>query len=220
MLALLGGLVAVDGTSFAQIMISRPLVAGAVTGLVFGRPLEGVAVGVILEVFSLAILPIGAARYPESGTAAVAAAGAYAMVAGPPGPDAHLLALAVLYGLALERVMGSSVVLQRRFNERFATGDGEKAKSARALEREHMTAMGMDLLRGASLTVVGGLVGAGLLRALDDLNGFAAGTTWGVLGVATAAMLATVLPVFGGWAERRFPFLLGLGCGVLLVLIG
>ena len=69
--ALLGGFVGLDATSFPQVMISRPVVAGVLTGVLFGRPAEGLAVGFLVEAFSLIILPIGAARYPDSGTATV-----------------------------------------------------------------------------------------------------------------------------------------------------
>jgi mannose PTS system EIIC component len=61
---LLGGFVALDATSFPQVMISRPLVAGALTGFVLGDPVAGALVGGLLEVFHLSVLPIGAARYP------------------------------------------------------------------------------------------------------------------------------------------------------------
>src|SRR5690606_31658627 len=81
-ITLWGGAVGMDATSFPQVMVSRPIVAAPVTGLLLGRPLEGVAVGALLELFALVILPIGAARYPESGTAAVAATAGYVAASG------------------------------------------------------------------------------------------------------------------------------------------
>ena len=74
----LGGLVGVDATTVAQTMISRPIIAATLTGVVVGRPAEALFLGAMLELFALVILPVGAARYPESGTAAVAAFAAYA----------------------------------------------------------------------------------------------------------------------------------------------
>ena len=70
---LLGGIAGVDATSVAQTMISRPFIVATLTGLLVGRPEEGLILGAILELFALVILPVGAARYPEAGTAAVAA---------------------------------------------------------------------------------------------------------------------------------------------------
>ena len=62
-----GGLVAVDGTSCGQFMISRPFAAATVAGLLAGDALMGATAGVVLEAFHLAVLPVGAARYPEGG---------------------------------------------------------------------------------------------------------------------------------------------------------
>src|SRR5437868_14827137 len=100
-LAAIGGLVGIDATSFAQTMVSRPFIAATAVGLLAGRPEEGAVLGAILELFALVILPVGAARYPESGTAAAAATAAY-MSATPIMSPAVML-LAVLLSLLWER---------------------------------------------------------------------------------------------------------------------
>jgi len=74
LLALLGGLLALESTSVGQLMLSRPLVAGTLTGWVMGSAAAGFAVGTILEVYLLVSLPVGASRYPEGGLATVIAA--------------------------------------------------------------------------------------------------------------------------------------------------
>ena len=53
LLGLLGGAVGLDATAFPQAMWSRPIVAGTLAGLVFGRPVSGLLVGITLEVFAL-----------------------------------------------------------------------------------------------------------------------------------------------------------------------
>src|SRR5687767_5317874 len=103
-----GGLVGLDATSFAQTMISRPLIAATVTGVMFGRPTEAIFLGSMLELFALVILPVGAARYPESGTAAVAATAAYMSATPLLSPAVALLA--VLFSLLWEHVGGATVV--------------------------------------------------------------------------------------------------------------
>jgi len=40
----------------------------------------------------------------------------------------------------------------------------------------------------------------------------------GILVVATAAVVGAVLQLFGGWAERRLAFLLGILCGLTLLM--
>lgn len=61
-LLLWGTAVALDLVSVPQVMITRPLVAGTVAGVILGDPAAGAAVGAILELFALDLLPVGAAR--------------------------------------------------------------------------------------------------------------------------------------------------------------
>jgi mannose PTS system EIIC component len=215
-----GGLVGLDSSSFAQFMISRPLPAATVTGLLLGRPLEGLALGLVLEAFALLILPIGAARYPESGTGAVAATAAYVWAA-PAGVSAPLLLMAVVFGLGWERVAGSSVTALRRANERIIGDPSGDAwpRTAAALERRHAAALGLDLARGSGLALGGALIGMVVLQVAAPL--WRAGTDWplAVLAVAGSAMLGAALPLFGGWSERRLAFLLGVVCGCALLLV-
>ncbi|HXF96554.1 MAG TPA: PTS sugar transporter subunit IIC, partial [Gemmatimonadales bacterium] len=71
-----GTLVGLDLVSVPQMMIARPLVAGAVAGLILGDLPAGLALGVLFELFQYDILPVGAVRYPEYGPATVAAVSA------------------------------------------------------------------------------------------------------------------------------------------------
>lgn len=219
-MALWGGAVGVDATSFPQAMISRPIVAAPIAGLLLGRPMEGVAVGVLLEIFALVILPIGAARYPEPGTAAVAATAGYASAAGG-AQRPELLLLAVVFALLWERVGGASVNALRRVNERLVADAGERRPlTGTRLERLHRTALALDFVRGAAVTVVGAALALGLLVSVGgawDLGGDAA---VGVLGVASAAMAGAALSLFGGWSGRRLALMLGAICGLTLLLIG
>ncbi len=87
-------------------MISRPIVAGPLAGLLLGDPISGMWVGGVLEILSLRQLPIGASRGWDTGPAAVAAAAA--AVLWPAGPAALLVAVAfgVVVGWAGWRVKG------------------------------------------------------------------------------------------------------------------
>jgi mannose/fructose/N-acetylgalactosamine-specific phosphotransferase system component IIC len=215
-LATLGGLVGLDATSFPQMMFSRPLVAGALTGAILGRPFEGILVGAILEVFDVAILPIGASRYPEPGPAAVSAAAAY-IAASPASAAPGMLLLAVVFGLAWDRIAGASVVLSRQANEKVlrdpATGDD------RQVERRQLAAMGIDFARGAAVTVIGAAAGSALLRAIGPLWTVNATITRGVLLLGATVVLGGALTIFGGWAERKNVFLFGVICGSLALLL-
>lgn len=216
-IGLLGGFVGLDSTSFPQLMISRPLVAGTLAGLMLGRPLEGMMLGAILEVFDLAILPIGAARYPESGTATVAATVSYIATTAVAEGLAALL-LGVVFGLAWERVAGASVVLHRRLSEKILFRGEETIPSAR-VEARHLSTMGLDFVRGAVVCVAGALLGTLLLGTLTPLWGVHPRLAASALLLAGSAVLAAALTVFGGWREARRFFLLGAVCGSLLLLI-
>jgi PTS system mannose-specific IIC component len=216
-IALLGGGIGVDSTAFPQIMVSRPLVAGALAGLLFGRPYEGMLLGALLEVFHIATLPIGAARYPEAGTAAVSGASAYLVVA--PTLEAHTLMLAGVFALAWERIAGASVVLLRRTNERLVFDSAVATDPGRMIAGRHLVALLLDFVRGAIVTMVGALAGAALLFALAPMWGLPDYVVRSAVAVATATVLAGALVVFGGWVERKRIFLFGIVCGTLLALV-
>ena len=210
---LLGGFVGLDATSFPQIMVSRPLVAGVLTGVVFGRPAEGLALGFLVEAFALIILPIGAARYPESGTATVAATAAYLM-ATPPGLQAGSLLLALGFALAWERLAGETVVLHRQGNGRWLIGGGPL--DAEVLERRHLGAMTFDFVRGGVVAVTGTLLGYGLLRLAAPFWALPQEVTLAALGIAAAGMLGTAVPLFGMGRNARVSLVAGIVVGVLV----
>src|SRR3712207_4803620 len=140
-LAALGGAVALDGTSVGQLMLSRPLVAATLGGLAMGSPAEGIVAGVVLESLHLAVLPVGAAKYPEGGPPAVVAGAAFAGT----GHSYAALLGAVLFALAWEWVCGLTVSALRQFNVRF---DGvEGGIDPAALARRHWAPIGLDFAR-------------------------------------------------------------------------
>jgi mannose/fructose/N-acetylgalactosamine-specific phosphotransferase system component IIC len=191
LLLVLGGLVAVDGTSFGQFMISRPLVAATLAGFLVGDPFHGAVIGLILEVFHLTVLPVGAAKYPEGGPAAVVGGAVYATSNLAP----STLLVTVLLVLLLEWVGGESVRYLRKAN--IALVSGERISTPRKLEQRHLLAIGLDFLRGMVL-VAGGAILMGTVVPL------AAGS-WGlgeripqlVLTVALISLLAAATRVVG-----------------------
>src|SRR5210317_613945 len=66
-------LTGLDRVALVQLMISRPLVAGPLTGWVLGSPLVGLEVGMLLELLWLGRLPVGAAIPPDDTQVAVGA---------------------------------------------------------------------------------------------------------------------------------------------------
>ncbi|MEP6589812.1 MAG: PTS sugar transporter subunit IIC [Gemmatimonadota bacterium] len=77
-----GVFVAVDLVTVPQGLFSRPLVAASVAGAIAGNVTAGLLAGMVLELYALDVLPIGASRYPDYGPAAVAAGASAALVPG------------------------------------------------------------------------------------------------------------------------------------------
>ena len=215
-LAVIGGVIGLDATSFPQIMLSRPLVAAILGGLAVGHPGIGAAVGVIVEAFHLAILPIGAARYPEAGTAAAAAAFALVAAGTSTGPAGLLYTLA--FALAWGRVAALSVELARRTNDRLVHA-AEPDMDAAGVEARHMAAMAIDFGRGSVVTVAGAAIGAGLLRIAHAFGETNAVVAQGGLMILLCGATAGALTIFGGMSERKAAFLAGAAVGALALWI-
>jgi mannose/fructose/N-acetylgalactosamine-specific phosphotransferase system component IIC len=218
-LACLGAVVALDATSFGQLMLSRPLVAGTLAGAIVGMPLEGALIGAFLEAVSLGILPVGAAKYPETGTAAVAAAGTLGLSAAAPLPGTLLLVL--MYGVILQRVFGATVIAGRYLNERLVhAGEIEvRANADRAIERRHLTSMLVDVLRGAIATALALLVGVPLLRLAVTYSALPSQVAALAVAAAAAALLAGPARMFSESRRIVYFLLLGALCGSALLFV-
>ena len=207
-LALLGGVLALDGTSVGQFMLSRPLVASILAGLAVGDPAAGAMVGMVLEALHIAVLPVGAARYPEAAPASVAAAG----VDAGGGGEALLLAV-VLFALGWEWVGSWSVSRLRESNVRFAALDGSPV-APEVVERRHLAAIVVDFARGVTVTALGILLLYWLARALP-LGSLPDGWSPLALGLAGAAAVASSLRLFG--RKRLAWFAAGAAAGMVFL---
>ena len=219
-LGLLGGVVGLDATSFPQVMLSRPIIAATLTGLLFGEPAAGLLLGAVLEAFALIILPFGATRYPESGTAAAAATSAYAATTDLVN-NHQVLLLAVVFALVWEQIAGVSVIFTRRINERLVRArEGSAPLTAQEVQQRHLLAIGIDFVRGAWAVLIGGMFGRILLRLMDPMFALGDEISVRLLSVAGAVMIASLLPLFGGMRARWVPLVAGLACGSLILFLG
>lgn len=213
LLLLLGGWVALDGTSLGQVMVSRPVVAATLAGWIAGDPAGGALLGLILEALNLTVLPVGAARYPEIGPAAVVAAGALAGGL----YDPALLLLGAVFALSWAWLGGRSVRLLRQWNVRVLAPEVVVEGDPRLLERRHLESMAADFARGAALVAVGLLLLGGLRALTEAVWGLTQPVTQAVVWAAVAAGVAATLRLFG---ERRTAlFVLGLLCGCLFLVL-
>ncbi len=155
LLALLswGTLVGLDLVSVPQVMIARPLVAGAGAGLLLGDVGSGLLVGLLFELFQYDILPVGAVRYPEYGPASIAA------VVVAQGVDGAALGLGLgsVVGLVTAMVGGLSLHVLRRINARVVHAAAARLESGdpAALVRLHTAAIARDAARALLVTALG-----------------------------------------------------------------
>jgi len=81
LVALVAGIVEWDIYGWGQTMISRPIVVGAIMGLVLGDLQTGLIIGGTVELFYLGVIPVGAAIPPDA-TSATSIATALSILSG------------------------------------------------------------------------------------------------------------------------------------------
>lgn len=167
---LLAGLVAMltglDRVALVQVMISRPLVAAPLTGLVLGNPLLGLEVGMLLELLWLGRLPVGAAIPPDDTQVAVGATvlafsmGQMLDLVGMP-----MVILAVLVAIPLGKFGQIFDRLARKVNDRLAVA-GLKALgngNTNGLERRHLVGLTSFAVSSLATACVIVLIGSVIL---------------------------------------------------------
>jgi mannose/fructose/N-acetylgalactosamine-specific phosphotransferase system component IIC len=213
----LGALVGLDGVSWPQTMISRPVVAGALGGLFFGDVTAGFMAGALLEIVSGRHPPYGAARYPETGPAGLVCGAAYA--ASGSGELLPLLTV-TLAGWTIGWMGSYSIHFQRTINTLLMGESDGFVDSPRSLARRHRLAIRLDALRAGVITgalLVPVMLAARLAATFEppvDGRISAALAAAGIAGLAGAG--ARVL----GGHRRGWPaFAIGAVIGAVLVVV-
>lgn len=208
LLALWGVLAGLDLVTFPQGLLGRPIVAAAVAGLLAGDLSVGLLLGLLLELFALDVMPIGSARYPDYGTAAVVAAGS-AVLSGW-----HALGPAALLGLITAQVAGQAMEWMRRFNGHRvrAAQPALAAGDVRVLHRLQWWGLAGDILRSGVVVLVGLSIGPAFLELIAP----AAGTlTLALVAGGTAAALHGLVQRSGVGINRRWAAA-SLGTGLVI----
>ncbi|MGH7571287.1 MAG: PTS sugar transporter subunit IIC [Gemmatimonadota bacterium] len=196
-LAAIGAVIFLDAWPIGQTMLSRPIVTGPLAGLALGAPGEGAFWGAVFEAVYLGVLPVGAARYPDAGLAALVGTAVAVAVEGTEAAG-YLVAVAIAAGELGER----ATRIQRRWNGRVAARVRRRVSEGdlRAPGRAIAGAVARGALIGASISILAvaiALVGVDLVE----------GTVWsGPVsreGLRMAALAAVA--VSGGrlFLERR-----------------
>jgi PTS system mannose-specific IIC component len=173
---LMAGLVAMltglDRVALVQLMISRPLVAGPLTGWVLGDPLIGLEVGMLLELLWLGRLPVGAAIPPDDTQVAVGATvlaltmGGFLDLSGMP-----LVILSVLIAIPLGKFGQVFDRLARHANDRLALSGQRALESGNvgSLERKHLFGLVSFALASLATACVIVLIGSFVLSSVAPL---------------------------------------------------
>ena len=217
-IALLGGFLGMDVVTFPQAMISRPIVAATVAGAFVGDATAGLVIGAVLELFALEMLPFGASRYPEWGSASVVGGAVYA---GQIGDPRGALAAALLASLMTAAASGWSMVRLRRLNGSRAAFNREALEEgdSSAVIGTHLFGLNADLLRGCALTFVAMLLFDPLVPAIVAQWKTDAPSSRGVVvAIAAAVSAGAIWKVFHTVAHARFFLAAGLATGAVLVL--
>jgi len=210
-----GTVVGLDLTTFPQILLSRPLVAATGAGLLLGDVGAAVQVGLVLELFALDVLPVGASKYPDYGPAAI---GAATLLAHRPGDPGMWLGLAVGYGLVGAVIGGMFLRVLRLLNTRATrrASPGLAAGDQRLVRVLQWRGILADVVRGTMLTallVAGAVVVAGSLPEAIDLAPVSAVAVGAGLAAAAGGAFRSA-----GRGPRPRWLLVGLGVGLVLVL--
>lgn len=215
-LVILGALLALDVVSFPQAMISRPLVAATLGGLVAGDVRAGLMVGAVLELIALETLPVGASRYPEWGSASVVGG---AMFAALPLTRPGALAVAALAAIAVAWVGGWSMYLLRRVNGVLARRQEARGPiTAQTVVRLQLMGLGADFTRGILVTLLALLSVPIIVNLLLAQWGTAAELSRAVVvGMAIATGAAATWRLFAGTRGAIPLFSGGILVGLLLL---
>lgn len=214
-LLLWGTLVGLDLVSVPQAMISRPLVAGTVTGWLVGDLEAGLRIGALFELFALDVLPAGAVRYPDYGPATISAV---ALGAGT--PWALGLGVSVALGLVLAVLGGWSLQVVRRWNARAiqrraaALAAGESS----AIRWLQYGAVLRDALRGFTLTLLGLVLAATITESVRLDRQTAVAFTLVAIGSALAAAGSGTFRSSGRGPRLKW-LVAGLGAGTVLAIL-
>lgn len=216
-IVLLAALLGMDVVTFPQVMVSRPIVAATVAGAFVGNASAGLVIGAVLELIALGMLPFGASKYPEWGSASVVGG---ALFASHPGPPPGALAASVLAALLAAVVSGWSMVKLRRINAFRATRlraalDGGSKEAIVGLQLFGLTA---DFLRGGLIALAAMLTLRPLVDAIVAIwNTGAVMSRAIVVGIAVVVAAGAIWKIFRSVPYATVFFLGGVVIGITLL---
>jgi mannose/fructose/N-acetylgalactosamine-specific phosphotransferase system component IIC len=215
--ALLGALLGLDVVTFPQAMVSRPIVAATVGGAFIGNPLAGLTMGATLELLALGMLPFGASKYPEWGSASVVGGVLFASQLSASG---GALPASLLAALLTAVVSGWSMVKLRRLNAARAARERAAldAGSAEAIVGLQIFGLTADFVRGGMVTFAAMIIFTPLVAAVvANWHSNPVYSRGIVVTIATAVAAESIWKLFHVVPRARVLFLAGFVGGIALI---
>ncbi|HPG39623.1 MAG TPA: PTS sugar transporter subunit IIC [bacterium] len=190
------GFVAMDTTAALQIMISRPVISCSVTGLLLGNFKLGFMVGILLELFWVHELPIGAAPFSEGNVGASSASAIAIISYNLTGREYPSLVFALVLAVFIGIIGGYMVELMRKINSRLFTNLlNDKELTMSRISKAHFAGIGMAFLLGFLLS----------------------GSSIWLFGFTILPATISLIPAgFDHYIQPFSNIFLGAGCGILI----
>ena len=214
-----GGIVALDTTAVLQIMISRPIMACSIVGLILGNFPLGFMMGVLLEFLYISELPIGAAKFSESNVGSTAAA-TIAILTTKQLPDRPFTAIvfAIIVTVLISSFAGRLVLARRIINGKIY----EKLLYRENLSPRHINmAQAGGIVMGFLLGFVSIFVSAAVfVHLLPILLEYVPPKYDKICQPAIGSVLALgcvfLIHLFWKQNQKKWVFFIGLGLGITL----
>lgn len=214
-LALLAGAVALDTTSAFQVMISQPLVAGTLAGVVAGDPGLGLAIGAALQLVWIAVVPVGGAPFPDAAVGSVTGVGLAVLLSRHGVSEGAALFCGMLLSFGAAAIGQRCVSGLRRLNETLAARALSTAEKgdARGVSAAVRWALGARFVSAFAISLPLMAAGLAALTRIPALHlpGSAAIPLW------TAPVGAAAIAVSSRGPRERWLMGAGFAAGMVLV---
>ncbi|PLY03653.1 MAG: hypothetical protein C0623_01145 [Desulfuromonas sp.] len=161
-----------DRMAVCQVMISRPIVAGPLTGFVLGAPLIGLEVGLLVELLWLGRLPVGASIPPDDTQIATGATFLAISAAGIWNyPQPVTIAICLLVAIPLGKSGQLFDHMTRRANDNLGKKVDRflQAGELGTVERSHLVGLGHFAISSLSTFLVVAGIGSLICYAIFPL---------------------------------------------------
>lgn len=212
-IAIAGGVVAIDTTASWQIIISQPLIACTIVGYLLGNYQIGLIIGILLQLPWLIDIPAGAAYKSDGNMGALISAGlAIHLVEHQINTPNISIVFAIACGVLVSWIGAKLVISMRKRNVIFAYRADEAARVGKykKITLLNIAGIGSAFTMGAILMIVSFTVGVILLSKLVAFIPpyFDEGFGYGKIGIL-AFGLGTMITMFLSKKDIKY-FLIGL----------